>query len=284
MELKLPEKDIPAAIAAGHQLAEARLSGLNAIFFANGTNGVPLRLTAGGNIQSLERFLDDPKSIRSKVILIDVDSFVTYVNRYKTTATQIFANATAGHFTAILDYPEKDAPHWARHIVELNLSKTPEFLELETLNKKLIDQDDFVEWIENNPTIFRHPPYADLLEIARTLQAANNVEFESKYDSKSGIRTLVLKETSLAKAGQKYDMEIPSDLVFLIEPFKHGEAMEFPARFRFRTSAGLKFAYVLTNPEKIIEAAVELIAERIVELTKIEVLYGVPTVERETKE
>lgn len=261
-----------------------------------------------GNITPLvlaERHLDNPRRKRAKVSLVETLSFINYVNAHKIAGTtHLFGRATerGAGFTAVLDYhdveqtPVKNAPadgseptvsggtgkvlaHFGEHVATLELVVTPEWSRWVDHNSKLMPQEQFAEFIEENLNDIVHPHAADVLEMAQGLQGRRDVAFKSGKNLRDGAINLEYTETiTLQGTTNRRDdsFRMPDKMTLGIVPFVGASGIEIEARIRFRIDASGKlfFAYVLNRPYKVIEEAFTLARSEIEERTGIDVALG----------
>lgn len=233
-------------------------------------NDLQIIISPSGSITSLERFADHPRRKRAVVTLYEIASFIAYVNRHKIAGhTHLFgaANEAGGSFTAIIDYhgdeSDPDSPaQWGEHRVVGELVTTPEWKRWIANNGKILSQEAFAEYIEDNLLDIKTPDAADILEIAQGLQGRKTVTFKSGKNLRDGSIKFEYSEDVLVNgsASRRDDsFKVPEKFVLSIVPFIGGNGVEIEARLRFRIGDGgkLSFAYILNRPFKVVEAAFE---------------------------
>ncbi len=249
--------------------------------------GLEVLVHRDGRLESLERHATRPRRKRALVSLYEVASFIDYVNRHKEEKfTHIFGTATekAAGFRAVMDFhgDTTAAPGLARfaeHIVEVRLMMTPEWLRWLENDKKLLTQEQFAEFIEENILDIVEPDGAELLEIAQGLQGRKDVSFKSGKNLRDGSIAFEYSEQVFVNgsANRRDDtFKVPAAIKLALVPFVGANGVEIEARLRFRIGDGgkLSFAYVLNRPFKVIESAFLLARSEIEDATGIKVALG----------
>lgn len=239
-------------------------------------------------IKSLELYAEFPRRIRSIVQLCEAKSFVQYLNAHKLAdATAIFGSACekGGHFTAIVDYHNsKDgSASWGEHVAVFNLVTTPEWDRWLASNQRLMTQEQFAEFLEDNLSDVVNPDAATLLEMAQLLTGKKGVTFKSGRNLRDGSIDFQYSEQIEATAGRRDDtMKLPDHFVIGLTPFVGANGVEVKARLRFRISDSgkLSFMYLLDRPFKIVEHAFQATRDQIQTETGLFVHMGQATVGR----
>lgn len=253
-----------------------------------------------------EKHLENPRRKRALVNLYETRSFIDYVNRHKVPRrTHLFGKATelGGAFTAILDYhdeqntpttevkdepagaPDAPAPvlavraNWGEHVVTLSLETTPEWRRWIANDKKLLPQETFLEFIEENQNDIILPDQATVLETIQLLQGTKTVNFKGGKNLKTGAIALQYVETIEVRGqqtNQEQTSQVPDKLRLGIVPFIGANGIEIDARLRFRIGPDgkLAFAYVLNRPYQVIEEAFIVARDDIERGVGLKVLLG----------
>lgn len=226
---------------------------------------------------NLESLQPNPKRKRARVTVYDTASFIAYVLAHRiTNVTAIFVNTgpSGATFTAILDYHHQnqvnivlEPANWGEHVCILELRTTPEWQTWFGNNNKPIGQEAFAEFILDNRRDIVRPDAGILMDVARLLVAKKSVDFKSGINLKTGANHLEFVETIEARgvASRVEDaMDVPDTFVLGIVPFIGGDGVEIEAQLRFRIhDRKLSFVYVMLQPHKIIEAAVQAARARV---------------------
>ena len=241
--------DAGIAIAEPHEVAP----GLHTIL-------VP----AGASVREVDvkafedRYRDYPRRKTGTVHVQSDDSFVAYLAKHGLVATEVWADPARKQLVGVINaHAESDtgldegtAGH-GDHQVSLELIHSPEWLAWTQHDKKWMDQQAFAEHLEDNAADVTTPDAATMLEIAQTFHATTGTLFKSAQRLHSGEVTLNYEESTGARAGEKGDLEIPTQFVLSIKPYAGQEDVaEVVARFRYRIRQGqLSLSYALVRPE-----------------------------------
>lgn len=227
----------------------------------------------------LERFLPSPRRARGTFRPATVDAFIAITQRHRDDeATTVWVHPTSGKIVAVLNDHHPDGPQWRDHQVVLQLQHTPEWAYWLAKNNQMRDQEAFAEHIEGGLQEITSPPAADMLEIAQTFHAHNDVQFRSSKRLSTGEQRLQYDEQLQAAAGTAGDMLIPTEIALAIAPFVGEQPYRVTARLRFRVASGrLTLGYKLDRPEAVITDALEKVAERLVAEFPLTYLGDPPT-------
>lgn len=219
-----------------------------------------------------------PSRIIQSPTFFDAASFSKYVITYRDIRTRVLANPETFAFTALLDYhqgamdegAEKLKPEFVSHRASFRLTESEQWKVWFGNHDKLIPQTQFAEFLEDNRRDIFKPSAADMMEVARDLQAKTEVNFDSKVTLKDGSATLRYQEQVTAGVGPAGNIAIPDEFSIRIPVF-YGEApVEISAKLRFRISGGkLSFLYRLYRPVETRNEAFNATVERVAtELTQ----------------
>jgi len=255
-----------AGFNAGVAIAGARPLGDSTRFF---TQIVP----AGGQLVSIdeEDLLDHhrprPRRKTGTVRVHTADSFAGYLDKHAIPETEVWADypeqrlvgVINAHQDAVSSEDATAADHGAGygdHRIELELVKTDAWTAWERNDRKWLDQKAFAEHIEDQAIDVVAPDSATMLEIAQSFHATTGVNFTGAQRLHSSEVTLKYEENTAAKAGEKGDIEIPTQFQLTLRPFEGGEDYTVYARFRYRLSGGqLALSYHLVRPGDVLREA-----------------------------
>lgn len=234
----------------------------------NGSEHPFVVVPEGCRVESLKDLADKfPVRVRETVTVATVESFILYLNKFKTPDTIIFADEKGREVKAIFDYHSPDHADWCAHSLVLGFTFSPEWQTWAGMNGKKFDQTGFAEFIENNLPDIVEPSGADMLEIARKIEATRNLTFKSGVRLDNGQQQLVFDEQIEGTAANGR-LEIPQTFDIGIEVFKGDTPYRVTARFRWRIkrdSKALELWYDLHRPHKIIEDAYKAAIARLEE-------------------
>ena len=214
---------------------------------------------------SLERLLERPLRKRGVVKVNDYLSFISYVSRHKQPGTEIFMSMSesGGGFTAVLDWhvagngvEDAKGARWGEHVCEFKCEHSPEWKRWLGSSGDAMTQLEMAQFIEDNMMDIIEPEAARMLEVVKTLEATQGVEFKSLVRLNNGDRGLHYQHVTAAKAGQMGDIEIPEKFLLRIPVFGNGLAYGVLCRFRYRIRDGaLTLSYEVVRPHKVVETA-----------------------------
>ncbi len=213
----------------------------------------------GVEIVPLDALLMNPKRVDSRVELIDVDSFCSYVNVYKEPDfTALFAGAAAFKVTAKLDYHRAGAenepePRSCTHTCTLSLDPDPDWQAWMGFNGKYVSQDEFAQFLDSQQWVIIEPDAASVRDIVLKFQATAITKFERPvYDEVTGS----VKMSFVNEAEQKGTMKLPGALLLHLAPFRSAPRQSVEAKLRWRFREGsVAFGFEIVRPDKIAETA-----------------------------
>ncbi len=213
----------------------------------------------------LQNILNTPNRIDERVTLTTPSSFLRYYNAFCDERSVVFCNKEDALFKAVLDWHRSPKiPAWGTHQAVYGMPKTPEWASWEIKNGVRMNQDAFALFIEQNHDEIVSPAGAQMLEIAESLRAHQNVDFSRAINLSNGQIQLNYNETIDGKAGKSGQLEIPQKIKIGVQLFNDGDAYAVEAHFRYRITNGvLQMWYDLIRPHKAHQKAVEDIVETI---------------------
>lgn len=217
----------------------------------------------GFTIVNTDEYGSRPRRKTSAPKVTDAQSFKDYLEKHGIEGeTEVTAQETEGRMISIIDAGTDLEPGWRDHSITLQLQTSDEWRRWLDRNSKLMKQVEFAEFLEDNAKDIYEPSYAEIFEIATSLQVKRGVDFESATRLDNGEIQLGYRETTTATAGKIGQMSIPETLVIGLRPFKGGETYRVTASFRYRLNGPeLLMGYKLQNLEKIRDEAFATVAE-----------------------
>ena len=228
-----------------------------------------LYLIADGNGGRKEIDTDEydtrPRSKNLNQTVADFPSFAAYLNKHGLEGeTEISAHETEGVFSAVVDAGTDDEAGWRRHLVKLTLTPSDEWKTWTAQSGRLMTQEQFAEFIEDNARNVVSPSSAELLEVAQSLQIRRGVDFESGTRLSDGNVQFGYRETTTATAGTAGTLTIPATLELALAPFRGGEPYRVPASVRYRLQdKRLALGFKLQNADQVRRDAFAQIAEQV---------------------
>ncbi len=178
-------------------------------------------------------------------------------------------NDHAGGATATDDQGEVIAardglPGWGDHRAIFTPAKTPEWIRWAQADGKWFDQEEFANFVEDGLGEIAVPNGGVLLDVVQTLTGHVNVTWENATRLSDGrLKVQYVEETS-AKAGQKGDLEIPTEFTLVLPVFQGEEPVQLDAKLRWRLrNQKIAFAFKLDNPHRAVQKSIDLMLERL---------------------
>jgi uncharacterized protein YfdQ (DUF2303 family) len=217
----------------------------------------------GVKFHDTDAWADNPRRAKASRTVTDAASFVAYLKRHSTDATEVYADTPGSTVVAVIDsHTGADKPAgWEGHKLQLSLVKTPAWLawmanDLGLNPRGWFNQAEFAEFIEARALDVVDPDHARLIEIATTFEAKSSADFGSAVRLDNGEVKFEYSETVAAKAGSKGSLEIPKTLKLAIRPYIGGPIYHVIAQFRYRVNGGdLKLGFAVERPQDILDAA-----------------------------
>ncbi|MFF9200001.1 DUF2303 family protein [Streptomyces sp. NPDC014779] len=208
----------------------------------------------------------------------DAVSFAAYFTKHADDDTELYADADRLTVTAVLDAHTATTARWSGHRLTLQLRKTESWTQWLEHDGRLMQQEQFAEFLEDHLPELLEPSAADMLEIAQSIQGATKVEWQNSTRLSSGQRQFTYAETVQAKAGQRGQLTIPETFVIGLVPFEGSEGYKLTARFRYRITkdGGLTLGYKLERPSDIIRTAFRDVVNAIGEQIEQPIMNGTP--------
>lgn len=226
-----------------------------------------------------DEYRDTPRRKRGRVHVRDVPSFAEYWRKHSIGGTsEIYADREMNTVIGVLDAHAPDAPGWAGHRLVLNLHFSEAFKAWRTMDGRLMAQEDFAEFLDDNAADIRDPDAATMLEIAQTIQGTSKVDWQAGHRLTDGQRRIGYVETNTASAGKKGELAIPTQIVIGVQIFDGAEvAHALTARLRHRLDGGhLRLMYKLDRPADVVSAAFDGAVAELGEACATAVLRGTP--------
>jgi uncharacterized protein YfdQ (DUF2303 family) len=229
--------------------------------------------------KKIEEALPEPYRKRGTVALSDLPSFLKYVSDQATPDDcYIYADPNTRSLVAVLNDHGADhegMPGWRDFRVTYDAELSREFAGWHKNDKRPMEQEEFATFLEDNIADIAEPSGETMLQIALTLSAKTEVNFNSHRRLDNGQVQLTYTETIDARAGAG-DVTIPREFALGLRLFKNGEGYKVRARLKYRLGAGkVKFWYELDRAENAIEDAFKAYVDKARE-SGFTVLIGKP--------
>lgn len=226
-----------------------------------------------------ERTADAPRRPVATVQVHDAASFAAAVTRRQDEENYtpvVYADEETLALVAVLNDDQHGRGGWRDHRVELALRRTVEWTHWKNADGRLLEQEDFAEFIEAGLTEIQDPPPATMLELAQTFQASTAGRFKGGTRLQTGVRQFLYEEEVDASAGPGGTIAIPETIKLAVRPFYGSDRYQVDARFRYRLRTGhLTLGYKLDRPHEVERSAFTAVRDGVAELLKdVDVIAG----------
>lgn len=279
-ELIAPETGPDAAIARLGILAR-QINGIDIgrISIGFGRGDLPEHFPVG------QRFGDSPALVSVKALADEwrirperktgtaqaqtLKAFIDLVNRHKTPASAIFANADwkKPSFTAVINYHQKDAgyPDFGDHKVFYPFPLSEEWQAWIRCNGAQLSQEAFANFIEDHIAELSSPTEAEaatatrdfattianpaqLIELSRGLQVNVASRVKNAITLQTGEGQIAWEEAHNGADGKP--IKVPGMFILAVSPFFMGEVVRIPVRLRYRVKDGaLTWSFHIYRPD-----------------------------------
>lgn len=221
-----------------------------------------------------------PKVVSQHVKMQTAESLSAYINRFKNSDTMLFADIGSDTIVAVVDYhavadAQAVSPKLGTHRATLTLPKSLEWQTWTRASGSLMTHVAFATFLEENAIDIKNPPGADLLELCRDLQVAQNVNFGSS------VRMGDLTQINYQKdqdALSKGSIALPQSIMLSI-PVYFGE-MPVPviAFLRRQIDDGkLKLGVSLSRADNVRQEEFHRIVDTVTaDVAQLTTVYGTP--------
>jgi hypothetical protein len=220
-----------------------------------------------------------PGRVAATVLVHDQASFIAYINRYKTEATQLFAepgflSGGSAKMQAILDYhraaangemKDKDnkkvtqANHTA-HVANFVPRYSEAWTRWQAATKEPMEQAELAEFIEENRADIVDPSAAQMLDIVRTFKVKKDSEYDSLTYQADGAVKLHYSE----RVQQQGSTLFPEKLAIGIPVYFRGEVFKVGVFARFKLGGGkVRFQLKLDRDDVIEDEAFKAMIETV---------------------
>lgn len=239
-------------------------------------HGTPcLIIPEGFKLEAMPELMPRPARTQEAREVLDVPSFIEYFNKFKQAdETIIFASEATRKITAIFDYHTASHPAHADHSLKLNLIHSDEWKKWTSIDRKTLTQRELAEFIEDNLQHIQEPAAAELLEIAKTLQATKKLNFRQSQELSNGQVQLTFHEEVNGQAGAAGQLSIPKEISVGLRIFKGQQPYKVTFRFRYKVDGEgtLSFALLMNNKETLLEDAFTTVVNEIEQALNIKAI------------
>lgn len=243
-------KDLLAALA--RKGSDIHVIDIHGVPHAAVPHGVDLKML------DLEAHLPAPLAIKRDVTANDVRGLVDYVNKFKSPATQLYADGTnAPSIEARIDDCLPGQPSHGKHNVYFSCPLTPEWVTWTGCSKKTMAQMRFGEFLEENAVDIVKPEAATMVKLATEFRTVTITEFGSTVRPQSGH-----VELSYVEKDKSAKLAMPETFEIALPVFEGMQGRyQMRARLRFRAGKdesgkpSLVLWYELDRPDLVVRKA-----------------------------
>lgn len=214
-----------------------------------------------------------PDYIRALPRFDIAESFVDYVNDFKSPSTRIFASMANRQFTAVLDYHDKNgASGKMAHIATFGLKYSPAFSAWGRNNGGWMLQKDFAEFLEEQQESILAPDAATVLELVENFSETRKVTFQSRIRRQNGQFMLAYQDMDDNSTGAQ---KLPERLRLAMPVYEGEGPFQFDAFVRTQVKDGALFIKVqLHKLAEVERSAFDAICESVAASTQIKIAHG----------
>jgi len=215
-----------------------------------------------------------PHRITSAPQLLDRQSLIDYVKTFKGEGTIILADYDTDTFLALLDYHLARQPAFVDHRATLKLQRSEEWKRWTAIDGKMMPQDDFASFLEENAADVTQPQGADLLELAKDLSARRSVHWKRAIRLDNGDEEFEYQEQTDAQS-KSGTIEVPRSFVLTIPVYFGEPQVNITAWLRWKLTGGtLQMGLQMHRPVYVQKAVLNVMATEIREATGCPVWMG----------
>lgn len=224
-----------------------------------------------------------PKVVTQHVKMQTAESLGVYLNRFKNSNTLLFADIASDTLVSVIDYhgtvgktdTAELEPKLGIHRATLTLPKSLEWQTWTRASGQLLSHVDFATFLEENATDIKNPVGADLLELCRDLQVAQNVNFGSSVRMGDLTQVNYQKEQDAMSKGS---IALPQSIMLSIPVYFGEPAVAVMAYLRRKIDDGkLKLGVQLSRAENVRQEEFHRVVDWITdEVEGLTTVYGTP--------
>lgn len=221
----------------------------------------------GFKIEDLESKQEYRNSLRGSFDTPVIAEFVKYNTEFSSEAAKTFIDVQEMAARSIFDLGNTDKAGHQRHKAELKLRKTAPFKTLLARDGRPAEQRDMSEWLEDNTEFLKAFSSAgEPIEMSKAIAAVRELSFEHKRGRESSVQDFSQTQSEYESIATKTrdDLVLPAVFVFTCEPYQG-----LP-EFKFELRVSIKGADVVNLRIKNLEAKEEEIAQKFLEILKVE--------------
>jgi uncharacterized protein YfdQ (DUF2303 family) len=259
---------------------------------------VPRGLEAKSVKPFLDEYLQKPRRREGTAKLTELASFNAHVNRFKSSASAIFANnACQPQLIGVLDYHEEGAtgdPAFCKHRAVYDFPLSDEWTAWTEKDSEQLGQQAFAEFIEDRLADVLDPAEAGdnakafasrlgmhfasasrLVELSRGLSIHVGATIRQAVNLGTGESQFTYVDQHQDEKGAP--LKVPGAFIIAIPVFRGGDPYQIPVRLRYRVSGSqATWFYQLARSEETFLHAFREACEAAKTATSLPLFYGTP--------
>jgi uncharacterized protein YfdQ (DUF2303 family) len=191
----------------------------------------------GYKLESLERFNPVPSHFKGGFSTTILTEFADYVSKHGNENSAVFIDNEQIKAVAIIDIGSHESPLWGKHRADITLLKTPAYQALLRLNNQTLDQQGFIDFVEDwseqitfvfdDDFVNGSPPLEKVVKSLRKVKVGFNSTKEQEVQNNSSSRSLL--ESVEIKAGNE---PLPIGFVFSTLAYDGIDPVDFNCQLR----------------------------------------------------
>jgi uncharacterized protein YfdQ (DUF2303 family) len=225
-----------------------------------------------------------PGRIQETIHVETVDSLIDYANTFKAKNSLFLASISSSVIVGLLDYhtaeregdePAVFTPDFVEHRVTLGLPHSTEWDIWKRLDGKLMPQNEFVSFLDENREDIVRPDAATMLEAVMDMQSLRKVDFRSAARLDTEHLNIEYADEVDAKT-KPGGVVLPTSFDLEIPVYFDGQLDTIQAVLRWKLEDGGKLflGYILKRAERVRQARFKAIMTEVAEQTGVSALYG----------
>ncbi len=256
------KNEIESAIEAGKELVKGKL------VLESDTHSYHV-IPKGYEITAIDHKKTVPERKKGCRTFVSAKSFCSYANKHKVVdETIIIADESRDIVRAIINDHHRGGPEWGDFQADLKLEKSRQWKEWTSHEDKLMGQEEFSQFIEDNRPDFmcggedENISAVALTQLILDLEYSANEILQSKINTQTGERVYSYSNEQDGNASFK----MPKTFTLAAPIFKNGDIFQVTVNLRTRMENGsARFGFRIDQKDELIEKAFDGVCDRITE-------------------
>lgn len=210
------------------------------------------------HVTDVTGFARKPRDVQEHRIFTEVESWLAYLERFRTPETILFGSPETATVEAVFDYHADSAtPGLGQNRATWKMRTSDEWRAWSAIDGQLMRQEAFAEHLTEHRAEILRPDAATMLELAQSFQATSEVAFKSRVSLETGAVTFLVDEKvdGTGMVGERA-VKAPQTLTLRMPVIAAGAPLELTARLRWRTGRdGLRIGIAIEQAAQIVRQA-----------------------------